>query len=208
MCVTVHVQDILHFFFQFSWWGILQPKAKGRQFPSLITHMQVYKCQRWLWLACDLTLWCNGVKLFFYYAGQVLTIFFVTAEWTNFILHFQILLILPSALMETTAMALHSVESYLAGLWHSLLKSVLGSSLPLEARAAQSSQNREVRSLCKVSIPDGGLPQLFFWCWQPIAHNFYLTQLHLITDINCRNVQHIRTTKGNIMESNTCTLDE
>lgn len=103
--------------------------------------------------------WC---KAFFLLRWTGTHNFFVTAEWTNFILHFQILLILPSALMETTAMALHFVESYLAGLWHSLLKSVLGSSLPLEAWAAQSSQNREVRSLRKVSIPDGGLPQLFF----------------------------------------------
>lgn len=65
------------------------------------------------------------------------------------------------ALMETTAIALHFVESYHAELWDSLSESVLRTSLPPGARVAQSSQKREVRSLCKVSIPDGWLPQLF-----------------------------------------------
>lgn len=62
---------------QFSWTDILHPTAKGRQLPSLITYLNLYKCQRWLWLACDLILWCTGVKLFLYYISQVLTIFFL-----------------------------------------------------------------------------------------------------------------------------------
>lgn len=61
---------------QFSWTDILHPTAKGRQLPSLITYLNLYKCQRWLWLACDLIPWCTGVKLFLYYIRQVLTIFF------------------------------------------------------------------------------------------------------------------------------------
>lgn len=123
----------------------------------------LYKCQRWLWLACDLIL-CTGVKLFLCYIRQVLTILFfffflVAAEWTNCNLYFQTLLTVLGALMETTPMAIHSTEPYHAGLLDS---PVLGSSLPQGVQRKQSSQNSKTGYLCKMSIPMGGFHNSFF----------------------------------------------
>lgn len=86
---------------------------------------------------------------------------FVAAEWMNCNLHFQTLLRVPGALMETTPMAVHAIEPYHAGLLHSLIKSVLGSSLPQGAIETQSSQNSKIWYLCKMSISTSDFHNFF-----------------------------------------------
>lgn len=118
----------------------------------------------------------------------------------NFNLHFQTLLTVSGALMETIPRAVHSIEPYHVGLLDSLIISELGSSLPQGAQEAQRSQNRKTGYLCKMSVPMGGFHSLF-WLWQATIPNFFLAQLHLITNMYHRNGQHIRTTKGDIVAS-------
>lgn len=196
VCVWQFMCKIFCNLLQFSAAVILHPKAKGRQFPSLITHMQCVQVLKLtmtgMWLDSVMH-WCKAISLLNKYSQ-----FFVAAEWMNFYLHFQTLLTLPGALMETTAMALDPMESYHAG---QSISQCWGAYCHWDLKWHKTHKTEKWGTFAKYRFQMGGFHN-FFWCWQPIAHNFSLTQLHLITNMYHGNVQH-RTTKGNIMENNT-----